>query len=85
MTPLAIIAKQAGFKVTGCDISEEFITDQALAKEEIVPLIGFSISHIDKADLIITTGAHGGFDHVEIVLNYQYRVAFFHQPIQYPE
>jgi len=67
MTPLAIIAKQAGFKVSGCDIDEEFITDQALTKEEIVPLIGFSISHIDKADLIITTGAHGGFDHVEVV------------------
>jgi len=37
MTPLAIIAKQAGFKVTGCDIDEEFITDQALGREGIKP------------------------------------------------
>ncbi|MBI2190048.1 MAG: hypothetical protein HYU49_00730 [Candidatus Levybacteria bacterium] len=32
MTPLAIIAKEAGFTVSGCDIEEEFITDEALRK-----------------------------------------------------
>ncbi len=67
MTPLAIIAKQAGFSISGCDIDEEFITDEALKKENIKPLVGFSVSHIENADLVITTGAHGGFDHIEVV------------------
>ena len=26
MTPLAIIAKEVGFSVSGCDLGEEFIT-----------------------------------------------------------
>ncbi|MEK7551344.1 MAG: UDP-N-acetylmuramate--L-alanine ligase [Patescibacteria group bacterium] len=67
MTPLAIIAKQAGFRVTGCDLDEEFITDSALAKEGIKPQTSFSSSHIEGVDLVITTGAHGGFDHVEVI------------------
>ncbi len=65
MTPLAIIAKEAGFKVTGCDIDREFITDESLKKAGIIPQIGFDASHVSDADLIITTGAHGGFDNVE--------------------
>lgn len=66
MTPLAIIAKQAGIVVTGCDITEEFITDEPLKKAGIVPLAGFSPSHTEKVDMVITTSAHGGFDNPEI-------------------
>lgn len=66
MAPLAIIAKEAGFKVSGCDIDEEFITDEALKKASITPLVGFSPSHIVNADLVITTGAHGGYDNPEV-------------------
>ncbi|MBI3069699.1 MAG: UDP-N-acetylmuramate--L-alanine ligase [Candidatus Levybacteria bacterium] len=66
MTPLAIIAKEAGFTVSGCDIEEEFITDEALRKAGINPLIGFSKEHIKSVDLVITTGAHGGFDNEEV-------------------
>lgn len=67
VTPLAIIAKQAGIKVTGSDIAEEFITDQALREVGITPLVGFSPDHIpDRTDLVITTGAHGGYDNVEV-------------------
>lgn len=66
MTPLAIIAKEAGFTVTGSDIDEEFITDEALKKAGIIPFIGFDPIHITKPDLVITTGAHGGFDNVEV-------------------
>lgn len=66
MAPLAIIAKEAGFKVSGCDINEEFITDEALSKANITPLVGFSISHVETSDLVITTGAHGGFDNPEV-------------------
>ena len=66
-TPLAIIAKEAGFKVSGSDIDEEFITSECLEKAKILPIIGFSEENIDKADLVITTGAHGGFDNIEVL------------------
>ncbi len=66
MAPLAIIAKEAGFMVSGCDIVEEFITDEPLRKAEIVSIEGFSKLHIEKTDLVITTGAHGGFDNLEV-------------------
>ncbi len=67
MAPLAIIAKEAGFVVSGCDIADEFITDESLKKAEITPLVGFSKDHILNSDLVITTGAHGGFDNPEVI------------------
>ncbi len=66
VAPLAIIAKQAGFDVTGCDVAESFITESSLHSVGITPLIGFDPSHIQDVDLVITTGAHGGFDNPEI-------------------
>ncbi len=65
MTPLAIIAKEAGFKVTGSDIEEIFITDEPLRKSNI-NFTSFSTKNIQNQDLIITTGAHGGFDNQEV-------------------
>ena len=67
MAPLAIIAKEAGFKVTGCDIDEEFITDIALKKAGIEIFKNFSDEHLKDIDLLITTGAHGGFDNPEVM------------------
>ena len=67
MTPLAIIAKEAGMKVSGSDIGEEFITDELLKKAGITPLVGFSKDHIESPDLVIATGAHGGFNNVEVL------------------
>jgi UDP-N-acetylmuramate--alanine ligase len=67
MTPLAIIAKEAGFKVSGCDLGEEFITDAPLKKAGIEPLVGFSQDHLKACDLLITTGAHGGFENIEVI------------------
>ncbi len=67
MTPLAIIAKEAGIKVSGSDVEETFITNDALSKSGIHPEVGFDSSHIDAQDLIITSGANGGFDNVEVV------------------
>jgi UDP-N-acetylmuramate--alanine ligase len=67
MTPLAIIAKEAGFEVSGSDVEQEFITDAALKKVGIVPQVGFSSEHITDQTFVITTGAHGGFDNVEVV------------------
>lgn len=66
MTPLAIIAKEAGIRVSGCDVAEEFITDEPLAKSRIRPLVGFSKDHLKGVDLIVATGAHGGFDNPEV-------------------
>lgn len=66
MTPLAILAKEAGFTVTGCDIPEEFITDEPLRKAGITPFHHFSKDHLSSADFVITTGAHGGFDNPEV-------------------
>ncbi len=67
MTPLAIIAKEAGINVSGSDIPDEFITDVVLKKAGITPLIGFSKNHISNPDLVITTGAHGGFNNIEVL------------------
>jgi UDP-N-acetylmuramate--alanine ligase len=67
MTPLAIIAKEAGIGVSGSDIADEFITDEPLKKAEIIPQIGFSKNHVGSVDLIITTGAHGGFNNAEVL------------------
>lgn len=67
MTPLVIIAKEAGMNISGSDIADEFITDSALKKAGIKPLVGFSKNHILNPDLVITTGAHGGFDNVEVL------------------
>ena len=67
MTPLAIIAKEAGVAVSGSDIADVFITDQSLKKAGIIPLIGFSKKHVQNPDLVITTGAHGGFNNVEVL------------------
>jgi len=66
MTPLAIIAKEAGCVVTGSDIEQEFITDAALKQANIVPQIGFLPEHVIDQDLVITTGAHGGYDNPEV-------------------
>lgn len=67
LTPLAIIAKEAGIKVSGSDIEEEFITDSALRKVGITPFTNFSENNItDDIDLVVTTGAHGGYENIEV-------------------
>ena len=66
MTPLALIAKEAKCIVTGSDVEQEFITDAALKKAGITPFAGFAPEHIAQPDLVITTGAHGGFDNIEV-------------------
>ena len=67
MTPLSIIAKEAGIKVTGSDIADEFITDASLKKAGITPIVGFLNDNIKNPDLVITTGAHGGFENIEVL------------------
>ena len=36
MTPLAIIAKEAGIQVSGSDVAQRFITDEILEKKKII-------------------------------------------------
>lgn len=67
MTPLAIIAKEAGFKVTGSDIQEDFITKDALERAKIEPFTKFSDANIKGANLVVVSAAHGGFENVEAV------------------
>lgn len=66
VAPLAIIAKEAGMEISGSDIAEEFITDEILKNAGITPLVDFSKDHVGNADLVVTTGAHGGFDNPEV-------------------
>jgi len=70
MTALAIYCKEKGMRVTGSDVEEEFPTKESLEKMSIIPMKGFSGVHIDplnKPDLVIYTGAHGGCDNVEVI------------------
>lgn len=67
MTALAVLAKEAGAEVTGSDSAEQFITDKTLLQAGITPLVGFVSEHINAAEIVITTGAHGGYDNPEVV------------------
>ncbi len=66
MTPLAIIAKEAKFEVTGSDVSDTFITDSELSKAGIISFVGFDPKHIEEADLVIYTSAHEGTENPEV-------------------
>ena len=65
MTPLAIIAKQAGFEVSGSDVAEDFITKDALEAAGIKKIPDFSANNIENKDLVVVSAAHGGFDNPE--------------------
>lgn len=75
MTPLAIIASDARLKVGGSDLNEEFITDKSLKEAKIAVDKGFeekSISNFFEGvdvpeSLVVTTGAHKGFDNPQVI------------------
>jgi UDP-N-acetylmuramate--alanine ligase len=67
MTPLAIIAKESGMKVSGSDLEQKFITDIELEEKGIFPYLGFSSDNIKDVDFLIFTGAHGGANNIEVV------------------
>lgn len=67
MAALAIAAKEAGVSVSGSDVGDDFITKPSLQKAGIIPFVGFEKEHIQGANLLITTGAHGGYDNPEVV------------------
>ncbi len=69
MAALAIYCKERGIKVAGCDIEEEFPTDEELHRAKIVIDEGFNPKLLNKkTDLVIYTGAHGGRDNPVVVI-----------------
>ncbi len=68
MAALAIWAKEAGKIVAGSDVTEEFPTDEELKKAGIDVHEGFEDVHLAvfQPDLIIYTGAHGGWDNLQV-------------------
>lgn len=70
MTSLALIAREAGFMVSGSDIAEEFLTDEILYANKIHvdenftenALKDFILDTNPNEILIITTAAHDGLD-----------------------
>lgn len=75
VAPLAMIATDAEIEVRGSDTGQEFITDIYLEKKGIVMDTGFEVGTISsffdginkENSLVITTGAHKGFDNPQVV------------------
>jgi len=75
MAPLAMIAKEAGFEIAGSDVADEFITNIWLKKKEIKVFEDFQTEYIQEffSDtskalcMVVTTGAHKGFDNPQVI------------------
>ena len=68
MTALAVYFTQKGYKVSGSDVSDKFLTDKVLSDFHIPIKKGFQAENIDqKYDLVVVTGAHGGMTNPEAV------------------
>ena len=75
VAPLALIADGVGITTAGSDIAEEFITDEYLGKANIPISVGFKTEDINDffgdtnkdRCLVITTGAHKGFDNPQSI------------------
>ncbi len=65
MAPLAVIAKEGGFIVSGSDVSEDFITKSALDEAGISDISTFSKENVIGKDLVVITAAHGGYENAE--------------------
>ena len=61
MSNLAVILKEMGKQISGCDVAEEFITDVILKKYGIPYSVGFDPVFLSKeTDLVIYSAAHTG-------------------------
>lgn len=87
MTPLAVIAKESGFTVEGSDLAEEFITDEVLKEKNIIVHEGFDPNVLEgffkdervESCLVITTGAHGGYDNPQVVKAKEMNISYLNQ------
>lgn len=74
MMPLSLIAKEYGFEIGGSDIPDEFITDEVLNENKVKICEGFVEKDIEdffrdtekESSLVITTGAHSGYDNPQV-------------------
>ncbi len=65
MSALAILAKEMGYKVSGSDVEEIFVTDKALEKAGI-KVTGFDPKNLQyKPDLVVVSAAFGN-DNLEV-------------------
>lgn len=60
MAGLAQILIEAGKKVSGCDVAEDFVTKQLLEKIEVSITSGFESSLSSQIEVVIYTSSHGG-------------------------
>ena len=87
MMPLSLIAKDFGFEVAGSDISEEFITDKVLGENKINIFEGFEKYDIESffgglqsdSCLVITTGAHSGYDNSQVIWSKNNNISILNQ------
>lgn len=67
MTALALCLQDAQIRITGSDLSEEFVTDKILRERKFEIFTGFSADHISKdIELVVFTGAHQGRKNPEV-------------------
>lgn len=66
MTALALILKELGKTVTGSDLKEEFLTQETLHKKGISFFTAFAEKNIQKQDVIVYSGGHGGIHNPEV-------------------
>lgn len=64
MANLAVMLQEMGNRVTGVDVSEEFITDATLTEHAIPYTTNFSDTKaVDSCDTFVYSAAHGGLNH----------------------
>jgi len=75
MAALAILAKDLKIKVTGSDVPDSFVTEQALKKAGIRYKEKFSADYVKRVrpDLLVYTGAH--FNKKEVIAARQLKIA----------
>lgn len=52
MAGVAVLAKKAGFKVSGCDLTPKTYYTKSLEKENIKPILGHSEKHLKEVDIL---------------------------------
>ena len=57
MAGVAILTKEFGFKVSGCDLQKETAYSQSLARFGIKPLVGHDLSHLKGVNILAVSGS----------------------------
>jgi UDP-N-acetylmuramate--L-alanine ligase/UDP-N-acetylenolpyruvoylglucosamine reductase len=80
MANLAVLLKKMDKNVTGCDLEEEFITDQLLRENKIGWETGFDLKKLSQPiDLIVYSAAHGGTNNPLIIEAKKRKIALISQ------